>query len=144
MIVEFLIKSIRHIISVKREGHCAQAQALLRRFPNVGGTQGLPHSTPPGAQCPWAALIPWVTRGNGSEQRTKLGSVLADCVAKLAELCLEELAEERRQWSASPVTCVLTLTSLPFVNTVQPHCMVPPCPVSPEHRNCARWRGSAK
>ena len=50
------------------------------------GIQGVPHSTLPGAQCPWAALIPWVSRGNGSEQQTKLGSVLADCVAKLAEL----------------------------------------------------------
>lgn len=45
-----------------------------------------PHSTPPGAQCPWAALIPWVTRGNGSEQRTKLSSVLAGYAAKPAAL----------------------------------------------------------
>ena len=54
------------------------------------------------------------------------------------------LGKMRRQWSASPVTCALTLTSLPFVNTVQPHRTVPPCPVSPEHRNCARWGCSAQ
>jgi hypothetical protein len=91
-------------MSVHKDVEC-QGQAVLRLFPKVGEIQSPPgqHSTPLGAQCPWTALLPWVTRGNGSEQRTKLSSVLANNAGRLAKLGPgSSLSEDSQQGSAAP------------------------------------------